>query len=711
MFSERKLAHAWDGNEQTILEHAYGTAALSEKFAAPFGKGKQAKMAGLLHDIGKYSSAFQQRIRNPEETAKCDHATAGALEAWRWQQLIVAMSIMGHHSGLADFGGNNVMLEGTCSTRLKRGMEGRIPDYSCWKQECGDWDFSDVEKADLRKESFATYVETKMLYSSLVDADFLDTERAATGTERRKEEKDGLKELLKRLEAYIGKKGWLLGTEGINGMRTEILQTMAEQGMHLPKGVYKLTVPTGGGKTVSSLRFALQHAVRLGMDRIIYVIPYTNIIEQTAGTFRKILGDENVLEHHSQVAFGDDEQKYDWRKLASENWDARVIVTTAVQFFESLFHNKSSHCRKLHNIANSVVIYDEIQMLPVQHWKPCVRMIQELSENYGVTQVLCTATQPAIQWENAGMPIQELTKRTGEYFQQAKRVTFSNAGELSLEKVAQRMSGKKNALCIVNTKKNAKAIFDLLPQGDDTFHLTTMMVPVHRECVLKEIRKRLDDKLPCKVVATSLVEAGVDLDFFYVMRELAGLDSILQAAGRCNRNGIERAEDSITEIFSLGSKTPLSMRQQIEACRYIMQRYEQWDSLEAIETYFLFWRSLRGDANLDVKKIMEKIQRYAFAEVAQNFHMIEEKTETIYIPWQPEGEELVEMLRKNGPSMGLMRKLGRYGVNVYQDHYRNLLELGDVELIGHIAVLNHLDLYSEDTGLAFQGKEGEAWFF
>lgn len=705
------LAHKTEDREQTVSEHLRETAKLAGRFACGFGKQALGELAGGLHDLGKFSNEFQKRIRNPETTAACDHSAAGALEAFKWKQLTAAICIMGHHSGLPDLGGGmSASDEGTFRGRLLKAQEGKIPDYGAWKGACDFLDPAKVPEMDVSQRAFGRYMETKFLYSSLVDADFLNTEEFMNGGRAPRGRYEPLETLLERLEAYLKEQKWLEGKEGINGMRTELLKTAADRGREAEQGIYTLTVPTGGGKTVSSLRFALHHGVEHGLERIIYVVPYMNIIEQTAKKFREILGEENVLEHHSGVVYGEDSEE-EWNPflLASENWDAPVIVTTAVQFFESLFHNKSSRCRKLHHIAGSVVIYDEAQMLPAAYWTPCIHAMEELTASYRTTQVLCTATQPAMGFPE-GTKTQEITKNTKEQFERLKRVTFLDAGMLEPEEIADKVKAGTQILCIVNTKRTARRLYELLDGEEGCFHLTTMMVPAHREQVLSRIRKRLEEGRICRVVATSLVEAGVDLDFGRVMREQAGLDSILQAAGRCNRNGKARWADSIVEVFSLEGRIPDSIRQQADAARYIMGKYENWESLEAIEEYFKFWRKLRGKENLDRKKIMEKVERFAFREIAESFRLIENDTYTVYIPWEEEGKSLIREFQKGRCDRKLFRRLGRYSVNVYKPHYRELLRLGDVELVQGTAVLMNEELYDEAAGLAFSAEEGEAFF-
>ncbi len=705
------LAHKTEDREQTLREHLEGTARLAGEFADAFGKRPLGEFTGGLHDAGKASKEFQARLRSPDTAETCDHSTAGALEAFKQKQMTAAMCIMGHHGGLLDFGGQmDTDMAGTVRGRIKKGLEGKIPDYSGWQEACPFLPACGVPEMDPSQTAFGRYMETKFLYSSLVDADFLDTEEFMNGEPAPRRKGDSLETLLGRLEAYLKEQGWLEGRTGINEMRSELLRTAAAHGRKAERGIYTLTVPTGGGKTVSSLYWALCHGVSHGMDRVIYVIPYMNIIEQTAGRFREILGEENVLEHHSNVVYEEDSGEEQNRlRLASENWDMPVVVTTAVQFFESLFHHKPSRCRKLHNIANSVIIYDEAQMLPVSYWTPCVHAVEELSASFRATQVLCTATQPAAAFPNGTAPA-EITKETKKQFERLKRVTFVNGGELPPEEIADKLKSCRQALAIVNTRRTARTLYELMEGQEGSFHLTTMMVPAHREEVLSEIRRRLEEKLPCLVAATSLVEAGVDLDFPYVLREQAGLDSILQAAGRCNRNGREKPEDSLVEVFSLEGRIPDSIRQQVDAARYIMGNYKEWDCLEAVEAYFRFWRELRGKENLDRKRIMEKVERYAFREIAETFRLIDNDMYTVYIPWRAEGKQLVWELQNGRCGRELFRKLGRDGVNVYESHYRELLRLGDLELIRGTAVLVNEKLYDPQAGLAFSAEEGAAIF-
>ena len=385
-----------DGTYQPLREHEENVAALAGEFAAAFGAHEHGHRTGLLHDIGKYSANGQKRQRDPAHTAKVDHASAGAQMAARLGDPFAAFAVAGHHGGLPDRGDKTNDGGGTLCARLNKHLTGGN-DPSAWKMEIeipAKARFPAWLAAEKDARRLAMY--TRMLFSCLVDADYLDTETAIQGGQPRGEGETP-ERLLEKLNAHVAP--WLEApANDLCAKRSEILARCLRGGED-ERGLYTLTVPTGGGKTISSLAFALSHAAKHGMKRVIYVIPYTSIIEQNADVFAKVLGEENVLEHHSQVEFADDgeETPEAYRKrLACENWDAPVVVTTAVQFFESLYAAKTSKCRKLHHIANSVVIFDEAQTIPVPFLMPCVSAIGELVQHYGVTAVLCTATQPAL---------------------------------------------------------------------------------------------------------------------------------------------------------------------------------------------------------------------------------------------------------------------------------------------------------------------------
>lgn len=706
------LAHiAQDKREQTVLEHLNGTAKLCAEFAATFGAEEQGRLAGLAHDLGKYSDAFQRRIRGSAE--QVDHANAGAAECCKLEQSSAAFAVAGHHGGLPDGGAKGDYYEDrTFCGRMKKAALGKLEPYNSWQQE--------IQLPAVPRPVFSDPLEemffARMLYSCLVDGDFLDTETFMSGEERERGGGEQIEVLEERLLSYVS--SWFPPKNKLNQERCAVLQRCLEQGVVQEPGMFTLTIPTGGGKTVASLAFALRHARARGLRRVIYVIPYTSIIEQNAKVFRDILGEQNVLEHHSGVLYDiEDEARPENARLAraTENWDMPVVVTTAVQFFESLFANRPSQCRKLHNLAQSVIIFDEAQMLPVPYLRPCIFAIAQLVKRYGVSAVLCTATQPALdrifREFLPEQPTVELCPR--EVFRQDifQRVTFRREGRLSQKALAEQLSKQKQVLCIVNSRKSAQAIYSLLNR-DGSFHLSTLIYPAHRKVMLEEIRARLRDGLPCRVVSTSLIEAGVDVDFPAVFREEAGLDSILQAAGRCNREGKRLAEESIVTVFRGETVLPALFEIPAGAGRQALNRYDRPDSPEAIQYYFQELLDLKGPQALDQKNILPMMERefMPFRKVAEKFHLIDSETKTVYIPLG-EGEKLIRQLQTGEYSKKLFRALGQYGVSVYPQHFEALDQAGDLEvLMNGTAVLTNLALYDNDTGLSLAVESGKGLF-
>ncbi|MBO4211369.1 MAG: DEAD/DEAH box helicase [Oscillospiraceae bacterium] len=490
----------------------------------------------------------------------------------------------------------------------------------------------------------------------------------------------------------------------LNKLRCGVLDACRKNGEG-PRGLYTLTVPTGGGKTLASLAFALRHGVCHGMNRVIYVVPYTSIIDQTAEVFREVLGRENVLEHHSGVLFDDTEEDQKLA-LATENWDMPIVVTTAVQFFESLYANRSSKCRKLHNIANAVVVFDEAQMIPLPYLTPCVFAIAELIRHYNITALLCTATQPALDnyFSEYGLTPTEICPNPDALFTALRRTSFFSAGQLDLEALGQELSMHTQVLCVVNLRKAALALMRLLPE-EGRYCLTTLQCPADRKRVLKEIRQRLDHDLPCRVVSTSLIEAGVDVDFPKAFRELTGLDSILQTAGRCNREGKNSAQESIVTVFSLPEGVPKLFQQNVDATKRTTKKYDRIDTPEAISEYFKFLRKLKGSDALDQKHILDSFRSglngcaFPFAQLAKAFCLIDSPTITVYIPTE-ENKELIVQLRSKSLSRNLFRKLGQFSVNVYQYQLQNLQQRGAVEILcPESAILNDKSLYDPAFGL------------
>ena len=700
-----------DGAVQTAMEHLVGTAQLCASFAQRFGEEERGRLLGLAHDIGKCSDEFQRRLNGGP---KVDHATAGALECAKIREDLMACCVVGHHSGLPDFGNTREDYPGapTCIGRLKRGLRGGIPAYH-WDEK-----IPAPGKPPAFQDRFTQALWVRMLYSCLVDADYLDTETFMTEAHQLRKGYDPLPVLMDRLNAYV--RPWFPGKTELNRNRCNILRQCLDSASQ-PRGVYSLTVPTGGGKTIASLAFALKHAIENGLDRVIYVIPYTSIIEQNAAVFRRILGDNNVVEHHSGILFDEEEEtnrKNQFQRLASENWDAPVIVTTAVQFFESLYSSRSSQCRKLHNMANSVIIFDEAQMIPAAHLKPCVGAVANLTAHFRSTAVLCTATQPALSdlflQFCPGLKIQELCPEISEAFRSFCRVTYRDGSRLSDTALAEALNQERQVLCIVNTRKAAQKVYNLLPR-EGSFHLSTLMYPAHRKEVIGIIRQRLEDGLTCRVVSTSLIEAGVDVDFPAVYRELAGLDSIAQAAGRCNREGKRPADSSLVTYFQSENPVPVLQRVNIRAAQEALQESRDPGDPEAMQRYFTALRSLIGD-RMDktnaVKTLREGVSGclFPFETVAKNFRLIDQATCTVYIPIG-EGAAACQPLVDGTAKREDYRRAGQFGVSIYEQHYRDLYAAGDIlPLTETSAVLANLSLYDPQMGLSLKADPGKAEF-
>ncbi len=713
---ERYLAHTLPDCErvQYLADHLRQSAELAEKFASPFGAGDVAKQVAMLHDIGKYGRSFQRRIRGSGQ--RVDHSTAGTLEAKRQKNIAGAFCIAGHHSGIPDLG-TKLDVTGTLCARLKAVIGRDIDDYGAFRDEI---EIPIVETPRyFISDQLTAFFYTHMLYSCLVDADWLDTESFVSDGKVQRSVGDSMKKLSEKLDAYIAP--WWNSEKSINQRRCEILHHLLQKGdePETEKGLYTLTVPTGGGKTVSSVAFAIHHALRQGCQRIIYVIPYTSIIEQTYLKFVEIFGEENVIAHYSNISYpvgeagelSDIDKK---RVLATENWDGNIILTTSVQFFESLFSNKPSKCRKLHNISNSVLIFDEAQMLPGNTMRPCVWAITELIKNYGCTGVLCTATQPSLgpiieEWYPKGA--QELCPNVEDNYKFFQRVTYSKDGCLSNEELAQRLAGEEQVLCVVNRRDQAQNLFKKLPE-EGAFHLSTTMTPQHRSCVLKEIRWRLANKKICRVVSTSLIEAGVDVDFPCVYREIAGLDAMIQAGGRCNREGKRSKEESVVHLFETEKKAPIGLEQNIDASRRTMELYADISSPEAVEEYFSFLLYiLQENEQKDVYNTLSLAQELKFDTVSRSFRIIDDITCTLYIP-SKESNSLLQELRENGEKRALMRKLGPYSVSVPSYIFQKYQDLGAIEMLSEDAGIlsNPTYYYDPFTGLSLSPSGGVGFF-
>ncbi len=716
---------------------------LAAQRASRFGASPWGEAIGLLHDLGKYSVPFQRRLEGSPE--RVDHSTAGAHVAIeKYPQLghLLAYLIAGHHAGLANGRDSGER------TPLKNRLEADLPPLDpIWQQEIALPECLPPPERFQRRNDRAFFQYAflaRMLFSCLVDADFIDTEAFYAVNERGVPLARGGGPTLDALHAALDEHlASFKGDSDVNRLRGEILSHVRSQA-ELTPGRFSLTVPTGGGKTLASLAFALDHAIAHGMDRVIYVIPFTSIVEQNAAVFRHALGEHGeaaVLEHHS--AFDTDNQRdqrsIDKLRRDSENWDAPIIVTTAVQFFESLFAAKTSRCRKLHNIANSVVILDEAQTMPLPLLRPSVTALDELALNYRTSVVLCTATQPALaetdvpesSFKGGLRNLRELAPEPEKLYRQLERVHVRHVGPMTDEELRDQLLATDQVLCIVNNRRHAQALYESVAEQPGAYHLTTSMYAVHRRRVLAEIRKVLKEGRPCRVISTSLIEAGVDVDFPRVLRAEAGLDSIAQAAGRCNREGKRVVSDSEVLIFSTANEEwapPPELKQFAQATVEVLRHHgDDPLSLAAIEAYFrlLYWQ--QGPQRLDqhgLLKLVEdgRLDGLPFETLEQKFRMIENSQRAVIIPVDEDGiarTALRELSYAEGVG-GIARKLQPYTVQVPRQGFAALERVGAISAVEpdkfgeQFMVLINEDLYDKRLGLnwsdpTYRASESNVW--
>ena len=543
--------------------------------------------------------------------------------------------------------------------------------------------------------SEATFL-ARMLLSCLTDADCLTAEDGPAP------DKADMAALEWALNEYVSM--WFPPQTEINRQRCAILECCRQEGPVRKPGIFTLTAPAGSGKTTASLSFALAHARANKLDRIIYVAPYTSVVEQTAQIFRDILGDKNVLEFQTGSHYDVQEQSPSPMTQSAENWDVPVIVTTAVQLFHSLYSNKPSQCRKLHNLANSVLIFDEAQMVPLCYMRPCAFALTQLVKHFGASAVLCTASRSVLgSLMGEFMPGEALTELCPasvyrpELF---RRCTFQRIGTLSWSDLASRINRRSQVLCVVNTRKAALEIFKRM-RGEGCFHLSTLMYPHHRQSVMAEIRRRLRSNQPCRVVSTSMVEGGVDLDFPTVFREESGLDSIMLAAGRCNRNGYRAAEDSVVTVFQSPDMDHPFFREVLSAQREAMKHTFDLAAPQTMELYFEQLLEHCDREALDGNSLIRTMEEkpFPFQTLTENFRMLTFPPRYVYIPLG-EGMNLMGRLRNGERSRDLFRQMSRYAVCVQPACFEELERRGVLEVLEDgSAILMHLGMYDQATGL------------
>jgi len=682
------------GKPHFLGDHLLSVAKMTESFSINFHHGKLMPLAwavGFFHDIGKFQNAFQEYLKSLDggkKPQKSPHAPWSAALVYKLMNNVdirheIGLTAAGHHSGLSE--------PGTLTSNL-------VANY---------YNSNDIE----RMRIFLNHILAKnplpkfqlpllnelqrefcirMLFSALIDADRLDTEVHFEPNKQTFRAKwKGLKELTEILEAdqqALIEKVEKEENTIVNQIRRSVYKACLSKAASKP-GFFRLTVPTGGGKTRSSLAFALRHALVNQQTRIIYAIPYTSIIDQTAEEYRKILGEDTVLEHHSQVTIKNNEEQDEKAiciQLAEENWDSPIIVTTTVQLFESLFANEPSRCRKLHRLAGSVIVLDEAQTLPAELLKPTLQVLCDLVENYRVTVVLCTATQPSLKGEYlqelSHIKITEIVPEYKEHFQKLKRINYERLPvPLSIEELACEVIKHRQVLVILNTRKKATALIDAI-KNKECLHLSTLLCGAHRKKVLEKVKQLIKEEKPVCLISTQVVEAGVDLDFPIVYRAIGPLDRIVQAAGRCNRHGT-RLEKGRVIIFELqDERTPRGpYKAGLEKAKTILWEYDSPEVLADPEIYEKYFSMLYNDIDLDSKQIQIKRFCLNFPDTAASYHIIDKDTIPVVVQYGEYRCFLNEW--KFNPSKENWRRLQPYLVNVFKHEAESFISEGIMQKI------------------------------
>lgn len=689
---------------QLLKEHLCNVAFLAGTFAGAFGMKSEAEVCGLLHDLGKYARRFQQRLHN-NSIHGINHWAAGAVYAGSMKQPLIAFAIDGHHTGMPPLNGDG----GLKQTARRNDTPNEWAEWT----GCAESTMDLVNRAAADgiifpnlpsrpvQDRFVAAFGSRMLFSCLVDADFLDTEAHFDPESRHQRRVPPLD--AERALALLKKHLAGLPGDGPVNMRRKQLLADCITAADYPPGLFTITAPTGSGKTLSSLAFALQHITKYNstlpandprcLRRIIVVIPFTSIIEQTAQVYRKLFenafGPTYVLEHHSAVApreylqneqLDAEEECIRRARLAAENWESPLVVTTSVQFFESLFSHRPSDCRKLHNIARSVVIFDEVQTLPAKLVPSLLSAVSLLTENYGVTAVFMTATQPAFVAADKALPFGwkpvEISSEPEAMAKALRRTRIELPGKgqtCTWDEIASRMLNDPQVLCVVNTTKDARRLFELLrsESNEGCYHLSSRLCPTHRRAKLAIIRDRLRKGQPCRLVSTQIIEAGVDVDFPIAFRALGPLDSIIQTAGRCNREGRYSAPRPVIVFRPADGGVPRgAYATALAKTEEFLARFTDASARLHLPgfyaAYFAELYSLLGPQSCEADPVFNASKAFDFPKAAEECRLVGDETHAVLVKWQ-RGAQLAEKLNSAKYLTSVeCREAQRYSVNLYQ---------------------------------------------
>lgn len=713
-----------EGKEQKLVEHLVNVANLCSNVVIDELK-PYAYIIGLLHDIGKYSNAFQRRIRGDDIAV--EHSISGAKEVINIYNknlvsYLMSYCIAGHHTGLPDGGSkSDLEEEGTLSGRLKRDVE----DFSSYKNELiikkidtNSFIEFFINKLEGRNDNYE-FIEkyaflVRYLFSCLTDADFIDTERFCNYVDR--EIEVNFPKGLVKINNEISSKKCETKVQKSRGL----LQSQAFSKVNEKADIYLLNMPTGSGKTFCSMKFALERLIRTKKKRIIYVIPYTSIIEQTAETFEKIFGNDiPILQHHSNYFYDGDLTESDEQttknklKKATENWDAPLIITTNIQFFQSIYHYKGSKLRKLHNMADSIIVFDEIHLMPVDFLQPCLRAIGYITNLLNSEALFLTATMPNYKkLFDKYIPNAKVVDLVEDksLFPEFNTSIYKYLGKCSLDSIIERASQYKSSLIIVNNRNVAKEMYSRCM--GNKYHLSTYMTNIDRSIVIKKIRNDLEKGIKITVISTSLIEAGVDLDFESVFRELAGLDSIIQSGGRCNREG--ESDKGYVYIFeredSSKRQSDLSLRSNVTRSIIKDNMNDNGEinisSSACIESYYeqIYEFNSKAIRDNSIANMCNHPENIPFRTYAEKFNMIDSDTIAIVIDRDEESQKLIQDMKYGSKSA--KRKLQKYTATVYVWEFEKLYEKGVLDDYDTgVFCLTNTNYYKCDVGLQIDYEE------